>query len=109
MDVILDIIDAIVDGLVAHILQPFVTDGMYRRGFLTALLVGFVLNKLISAILSARALILGFFLPSPLPATRPGPSGADKAKGCGSGVLRLIFVAIVLLVIAVIIGIGLFR
>ena len=109
MESILDVIDAIVDGLADSILRPFVTDGMYRRGFLTALGVGFVLEKVISWIVSARALILAFFQPSALPATRPGPSGADRARGCGHGIVRLIVLSIVVIIIAAILSIGLFR
>ena len=109
MDSILDVIDAIVDALADSILRPFITDGMYRRGFLTALVVGFLLGKLLSFISYARALILAFFQPTASPATRPGPSGYNRATGCGSGVLRLVVVAIVLIIIAAILSVGLFR
>ncbi len=109
MDSILEFIDAIVDGLANSILKPFVTDGMYRRGFLTALGVGFVLNWLITRILAARALILAFFQPTASPATRPGPSGYNRATGCAYGLFKLFVLAIVLIIVAAILSVGLFR
>jgi hypothetical protein len=98
MDVILDIIDSVFDGLIEHTLKLLVTDSMYQRGFVTALVLGYLLGKLYSVIMRAYGQILAFFQPSALPATRPGPSGADRAKGCSSGFLKLVAVSIGLII-----------
>ncbi len=97
----LDFIDAIIDGFIDLVLTPLITESLYRRGFITALILGFVIGRLARAILYARALILQFFSPSTSPATRPGPSSYDRLRGCGSGFVRLTFISIVLIVVVV--------
>lgn len=101
MGVILDIIDQLVDFTMDSLCIPLYSDGMYRRGFLTALILGFIIGKATSFILYARAQILAFFQPSSLPASRPGPSGSDKARGCGLGFVKLVAAAIVALLIII--------
>lgn len=97
------------DWLGSTIFSPLVTDAMYRRGFLTALVFGYILGKVGSFILYARAQILAFFQPTALPATRPGPSGSDRAKGCGTGVVKLAFATIVLIILLGAVAIALIR
>jgi len=96
-----DLIDAVIDGFIDLIFTPLVTESMYRRGFITALFLGYLAGWLGRKILYARALILQFFGPSSSPATKPGPSSYDRARGCGAGFVRLTFVSIILLVIIV--------
>ena len=109
MDVILDIIDRIMDCLSDLLLRPLLTDPMYRRGFASAIVVGFTLNKLLSRFFAARALIMAFFQPSAMPASRPGPSGADRARGCGYGIVRLIILGGFLLLVFVAVAIAFSR
>lgn len=99
VETILDVVDRLVDFTIESLCVPFVADGMYRRGFLFALVLGFVLGKVGSWLLFMRYQILAFFQPSALPATRPGPSGSDRAKGCGCSVVKLIGAAIIMLLL----------
>lgn len=98
MDTILDAIHQILEGAYDKWLLPVFTDSTYRVGFLRGVfltvVVGIVGGKLRACILSAWARIMGFFQPTPLPATRPGPSGYNRATGCGQGALTLFLVVI---------------
>ncbi len=104
MDIILDTIRRLMEGLGDLLLSPLVTDSLYRRGFLagvfTTVAIGWLGARLLAMIQSARAAIAAFFQPSPLPATRPGPSGYDRARGCSTGVLLLAGLLICLIVFA---------
>lgn len=97
----LDFIDAIIDGFIDLVFTPLVTESLYRRGFITALILGFFIGKISRAILYARALILQFFGPSTSPATKSGPSSYDRMRGCSSGFIRLIFISIFLIILIV--------
>ncbi len=97
MDVILDIISRLVNFAFEFTCIPLFSDAMFRRGFFVALIGGFVIGKLSAKLLYWRSLIFAFFQPSaiPVPTSRPGPSGVDRARGCVSGVAMLILAAIV--------------
>jgi hypothetical protein len=107
--VILDIVDQFVDFARSFVCVPLFSDSMYQRGFLTALFVGFFGWKAIAFISDALARISAFFQPSQLPATRPGPSGAAKAAGCGVGIVKLVMAAIILLVVLAAVAAAQFR
>lgn len=109
MDVILDIIDHVFDWLGTVLFAPFATDAMYRRGVFTALAFGFAVSKVLTAVLTARAKIRAFFQPSALPATRPGASGYDRARGCGMGFVTLILVSIIFILLLSFVGVALTR
>jgi len=102
MDVIGDIIDRICEWLRAFNLSPQFADAMFCRGYVwgisTALAFAIIL-WFRNFVLMCLAKIRAFFQPSALPATRPGPSGYDRARGCGEGLLALAGIVIVLLVL----------
>ncbi len=97
----LDFIDAVIDGFIDLVFTPLVTESMYRRGFITALFLGYLAGWLGRKILYARALILQFFGPSTSPATKAGPSSYDRMRGCSSGFIRLTFISIFLLILII--------
>ena len=88
---ILDIVSTLVDLFFDLTCAPLLSDAMYRRGFFTALIGGFIIGKLGSKLLYYRSLVQAYFQPSALPASRPGPSGADRTRGCISG-MGMLFV-----------------
>jgi len=113
MDVILDGMQHLLERFFDTWLSPIWTDGTYRLGFLRGVFitvtVGFLGGWIIEKIQSARAKIAAFFQPSALPATRPGPSGYDRASGCGRGTLTLFFVFICILMFIVTLIVALFH
>jgi len=105
MDVFLDIIRHIRQWIGTDILAPIITDATYRRGYFAGIMTVVVFGVFVwlrIQLLMALAKIRAFFLPSALPATRPGPSGYDRALGCRDGFLRVgcIILAIILILAA---------
>lgn len=102
MDVFLDIIRHIREWIGTDILAPIVTDATYRRGYLAGIMTAILFAGAVwlrIQLLMALAKIRAFFLPSALPATRPGPSGYDRALGCRDGFLWIGCIIIAIIVI----------
>ena len=98
MEDILDIIDDLFDAFSAYACAPLFYDRMFQRGFVLALIGAFIIGKGGAKLLEWRGRILAFFRPSaiPIPSSRPGPSGMDRATGCMSGT-ALLFLAFLLI------------
>lgn len=102
MDVFLDIIDRICEWLRTSVLSPQFTDAMFCRGYFWGIITAVIFAVIMivrNFVLMWLAKIRAFFQPSALPATRPGPSGYDRARGCGEGLLALAGLAIFLLIL----------
>lgn len=97
MDTILDIISRLVDYAFDFACIPLISDTMFRRGFIVALITGLVVGKVSSWLIYWRGLIRAFFQPSaiPVPSSRPGPSGLERARGCLTGMLLLTLAGVV--------------
>ncbi len=102
MDVILDIISRLVDFAFNFACFPLFSDGMFLRGFLIALIGGYVASKVGGWLLYQREKVRAFFRPSaiPVPSSRPGPSGMERGRGCVSGMLMLFVAGVVLVACA---------
>jgi len=98
VDVILDIVSRLVDFAFDYTCLPLFSDGMFRRGFLVALIGGWVASKLGGWLLFQREKVRAFFRPGaiPVPSSRPGPSGMDRGRGCVSGMFMLFAAGVVL-------------
>lgn len=103
VDILHDVINQVWDRLRDWLLLPLWADSLYRRGFLTGVFTTIVVGGsgfwLYVRIQIARAKIAAFFQPSAMPASRPGPSGANRARGCGSGIIELIGIGVLILVL----------
>jgi hypothetical protein len=98
--------ERLVNFILDSVCIPFFNNTVYREGFIFGLGAAFVIGFVTRYVLFARGLILAFFRPSQLPATRPGPSPFDRLVGCFFGFVRFVIFILVLGLLGYIIYLG---
>jgi hypothetical protein len=82
METLNQMFDAIAAALQSALINPLLTESLFRSGFFWGLAVAFVIGSFSRVGVSLWNQVLQFFGPSQKPATNPGPSSFSQLTGC---------------------------
>ncbi len=83
-----ELIDYFTDIALELLCIPLVSEPMFRRGFLVAMFVAFVIGRGARMFLHARGQIIAFYS-TIQPSLKPSPSGYERMNGCMGGVITI--------------------
>ena len=89
--------NALIEILQLHLVTPWRSSQEFKEGFITGLVFSVILGTIGGLIKFWRAQIDGYFSPTRMPATNPGPRPFDIYPGCLGAVVKLFVLGGVLL------------
>jgi hypothetical protein len=89
-----ELVDYFANIVIDFLCIPMVSEPMYRRGFLVALVFTFLIGKGTRMFLFARGQIVTFFS-TIQPSLKPSPSGYERMNGCTAGMITIGALAVI--------------